>query len=37
MTVQAQIRIHVMGVSRIVGVQMTEDGISGSNGGGESV
>lgn len=37
MTVQAPIRIHVMGVSGVAGVQMTEGGISGWNDGGESI
>lgn len=37
MTVQAQIKIHVMGVSGIVGVQMTEEGISDCDGRRESI
>lgn len=37
MTVKAQIRMPVMGLSEIVGVQMTEEGISGLNGGRESI
>ena len=36
MTVQAQIKIHVMGVSGTVGVRLTEGGISGSIGGGRA-
>lgn len=37
MTAQAQIWLHLMGVSVTGGVQMTEEGISGSNGGEERI